>query len=112
MNVLDGNNYSKYYCKIQGDGKLPEITALFGYVWKFMQNGASLHGSNSTTEGLDDNYVRVMAWPAKLADIKIIDNIWSRMVRSLFIRKVASFKTLKPWVIEASMRGITFLFCM
>jgi hypothetical protein len=49
-----------------------------------MQDGASPHRAESTTEWLEDNDVTKIEWPTYSPDANIMENIWGNMARLVY----------------------------
>ena len=49
-----------------------------------MNDGASVNRSNDTKEWLSNHSISCLEWPARSPDIKVIENVWGMMVRSVY----------------------------
>ena len=84
------------YTHVLGDSLMPHIEEKFGsdndFVY-FQQDNASCHTAKYTQEWLMEQSVTVLDWPAKSADLNIIENVWSILARAVY-KNARQFETL------------------
>ncbi|GBN23092.1 hypothetical protein AVEN_137779-1 [Araneus ventricosus] len=59
--------------------------------WKYQQDNAPIHSSNSTNNWLQVKNVETLKWPAKSPDLNPIKNLWCDLARRVYANQWETF---------------------
>lgn len=84
LTVTHDNMGSEKYCEPLEDHSVLYAAQTLEEIWTFQLDCASVHRSAYTTECFQKQEIDVLAWIAKSADLKTIENVWGLMTRRVY----------------------------
>lgn len=99
---LEGKQDSIKYQATLENYLLPSGARIGGPNWKFQQDNAPIHVSESTMQWLDDHNVEVISWPARSPDLNPVENVWAKLSQMVYAngRQFNSINELKVAITE------------
>ena len=81
---LNGTRKHTDYIEVLNSELLPYASELGGELWKFQQDGASVHTVKGVKNWFVANNVQVLSWPAKSPDLNIVEKIRTMLVHQVY----------------------------
>lgn len=82
--VVAINMNTEVYVRILDVQLLASCAPLEGNNFIFQQDGADCRTSRVAKKWFSERNINVLAWPANSADLNVIENVWSYLVRKVY----------------------------
>ena len=101
LRILSGTMNSEKYCDTLESYLLPSVDILCpDNSFVFMQDNATIHTANRTTEWLAEHEIEVLPWPPYSPDLNPMENVWGLLKRQLKTKLPTSPESLADNISE------------
>lgn len=84
VSFVSGKINSQAYQSVLASHILPNAKFLAVENFKYQQDNAPIHSSNSTKNWFQDNNVETLNWPPKSPDLNPTENLWGDRARRVY----------------------------